>query len=215
MIVDRVYCTLASLLVVALLVACGGPRSRMVAEADVDGEVEQALEVIAALPEWNQTRSLDPSSRFGEAEVRSYVEAARLLSTFEPTNVREAYGLALDWARSEGDLSTVHAVEGDLYVLSRVLFAVPSRVAHEEARYFAVHHIALPPPPPKAYAEPLKPVVVDENGAISGILPARAGLALAGPYRALEEFDHFLEVYGFRGVIRYSRDEDSPSSEGS
>lgn len=198
MIAERACRALTVFLLAALLVACGGPRSRMVAESDADGEVEQALELIAALPEWNLTRSLDPNSRFGEAEVRSYVEAARLLSTFDPANVREAYGLALAWAKSEGDLSTLHAVEGDLYVLSRVLFAVPARVAHEEARYFTVHHITLPPPPPKAYAEPLKPVVVDEAGAITEILPARAGLVLAGPYRAVEEFDHFLGVYGFR-----------------
>lgn len=195
----------ALLALAALLCACGGPRERMVAETDAVGEVEQTLELIAALPSWERTRSYDRDAHFTEAEVRVYVDSARVLSGFDPANVSAGIEAAMAWADGEG-WGVAMALEADLYVLNRVMFAVPERIPLEEARFFVNLGRRLPPPPPQPYFEPLRPVVVDATGAIADIAPSYASVALVSRYRAVEEFEHLRATYGFRDPIRYAGD---------
>lgn len=193
----------------ALLCACGGPRERMVAEADAEGEVEQTLELIAALPPWRRTRSANAEYQFGESEVRVYVDSARVLSGFDPANVSAGIELAMAWANREGS-GVAFELEADLYVLNRVMFAVPERIPLEEARFFVNLGRRLPPRPPKPYFEPLPPVVVDATGAIADIAPVHASVTLVSRYRAVEEFEHLQATYGFRDPIRYAGDSIPP-----
>ncbi len=123
-------------LMALLLLACGGPRSRMLSETEAEGEVERALELIAELPSWYGTRTFDVSRHFTDADVRAYVETARALRALEPESVRTAYQLIMDWAHGEG-IHPADVFSADLYVLNRILFAAPEKVPQAEARDFA------------------------------------------------------------------------------
>lgn len=192
-----------------LLWACGGPRSRLLAEADAEGEVADALALIVELPDWDRTRTRDEDQWFTADDVRTYVETARVLRAMDPDNVRAAYRIYVDWAAEQPDEIDVHPTHV-LFVLDRVLFALPGSAPREEARFFAVvgstAAAALGPP----NVPLLQPIVVDDAGAIADIAPSWAIRSPRGPYDAVAAFDHYRATYGFRDPIRYAGDPPPP-----
>lgn len=203
MIVDLLGRLRWSLLIAGVcLLACGGPRARLLDETDAEGETALALQLIAELPSWWATRPLHAQS-LTPADVRTYADAARTLRTLDPESVRAAYVELMAWLDRQ-DPGTRREIGADLYVLDRILFAVPDRVSSSEARYFVDHARQLPPRPMPEVVNLRWPVVLDAQGAIVGIEPMSAGPMLVGPYRALEAFDHRRAVYGFREDIRYA-----------
>lgn len=201
--------------VCALLWACGGPRSRLLAETDAEGEVADALALIAELPDWDRTRSRDEGEWFTADDVRAYVETAQALRAMDPESVRAAYRIYVDWAAEQPITSAGHPTHV-LFILDRVLFAIPMRVPWGEQRYFASvgkDFTSLISPP--EYAALLHPVIVDDNGAIAEIRPAwETNHRPSGPYDAVDAFDHYRATYGFRDPIRYAGDAPSDVSPG-
>lgn len=191
-----------ALLVGLVLLACGGPRARMLDETDAEGETALALQLIAELPSWWKTRPLHAEG-FAAADVRAYVDTAQTLRGLDPENLRAAYVELVAWLDRQ-DAGTRREVGADLYVLDRILFAVPDGVPSSEARYFADHARPLPPQPMPAVLNLRWPVVLDAQGAVLDIEPMWTGPALVGPYRALEAFDHRRATYGFREDIRFA-----------
>lgn len=161
--------------------ACGGPRSRLLAETEAEGEVAEALALIAELPDWSRTRTYVEDDWFTEDDVRAYVEAARAMRAMDPENVRAAYRIYVDWAAGQ-PFHGAHHLTNVLFVLDRVLFDLPVKVPWEERRYFAdlgKEFSSLFRTP--EYAALLSPVIVDDSGAIVRIRTALESRGPTGP----------------------------------
>lgn len=190
-----------------LLWACGSPRHRLLDETGAEGEVATALALLGELPRWSVPDACGSGHRLTGDDIRVYADVARRLRALEPGSLLEAWTLHGAWAREQPAAVAVHLTY-DLYVLHRVLFALPAGAAADEARPFVSFSRSVSDffGKPDTGGALLYPVSLDEDGAIDDISPACAHRVPVAPYDAARAFEHYRSTYGFRDPIRYAGD---------
>lgn len=181
---------------VLLLTACGAAPTRLPDGSRPDGEAGAVGDIVLGLPTWapesRRVHAPGPGWTARSLEFERYLAAARALARVPPESIERGYGAALDYAEKE---RFGLQVQYNLYVLNRLLFALPETEPLDRHHSFITEPGVRLPPPTVAYVQ--WPVKTDLNGHIEGIASPMSFVISA--YDATGEFQHFLAHYPRRG----------------
>lgn len=174
----------------ALLVGCGPMRVQMPDAAAPPGEPLRAARLMLELPPWGAADYGAPP-RPAETFAPAYYEAARVLSTMAPDDVRAGLVASVEWTRRH-HLRAWERLQQNVFVLNRLIFAIPADTPKTGRQMVFWKRIR----PPREYIEqPVAwPVVVDSGGRVVGIESVRPPTG----YFPVEDFDRLRARFGFR-----------------